>query len=379
MKAAFIHDHRFPMKDGKYYSSSGFENSFISRYIEIFGNIKIIARSEELDTGHEPEQLNTNCVEFYTIENTKSLLLLRNYRKLKNEICDCQYAVIRMPSIIGLFSGYICRKNKIPFLVEVVGCPWDSMAFKGKLWDLFGRAYSFLMKRMIIKSKYVVYVSEKFLEDRYPTNGKYTNISNIVLNNYGTCDISIRKKKIEEYDPKKKMIIGSCGSLSAEYKSQEDVIRIIPLLREKGINVVYQLVGGGSPNRLLQWAKEYNVVDYVDIIGELKHEDVFSWMDGLDFYVHPSKQEGLCRAIIEAMSRACPIIAADAGGIHEQISDEYIFPKGDYIKMLNLLVGFGKEEMLKEGLLNFENASKYQSEILNNRRLVFFKDFISQR
>lgn len=74
---------------------------------------------------------------------------------------------------------------------------------------------------------------------------------------------------------------------------------------------------------MLRCAAEYNVMENVQILGEFKHNDVFSWFDDLDIYIHPSKQEGLCRAIIEAMSRACPIIAADAGG-HEQINIAYI-------------------------------------------------------
>lgn len=376
MKAAFIHDHRFPRYNEEYYSSSGFENSFLQRYLDIFDQLKIIARDECVVPDINSIKLATNNVEYFTIHSTKSLFCHRVYKLFCKELSECDVAIIRMPSILGLFAGKACKAKEIPFLVEVVGCPWDSMSFKGIIFDALGRIYASLMKRMVKNAPYVVYVSESFLEKRYPTKGRFTNISNILLDNYGECDTDKRKHKIINYNPIEGMLIGSCGSLSAEYKSQEDVIKIIPKLVEKGINVKYQLVGGGLPDRLINCAKKYEVMDRVEIIGELKHEDVFLWLDELDIYVHPSKQEGLCRAIIEAMSRACPIVAADAGGVHEQINDDYVFPKGDLDKLLSLILEYNIENMLKEAEYNYNNAAKYQSAILNQRRQMFFKEFI---
>lgn len=372
MEAAFVHDHRFPLFNGKYYASSGFDNAFIKRYLDIFGSVKIIAREEVFKKTPEFETIENENVCFYTLLSSKKLLC-RNVRlELKNELLECKYAVIRVPSILGLMAENICRKNHIPYLTEVVGCPKDALAVKGIKGKITGIIYSGLMKRMIKHSNYTVYVSEEFLEKKYPTDGVFTNISNIILNNYGTCDLEERKRKIQIYNPKKGLLIGTCASVDTVYKGQEEVIRILPRLAEKGINVKYQLAGGGSPSRLASVAARYGVSERVEFLGELSHENVFSWMDTLDIYVHPSKTEGLCRAVIEAMSRACPIIASDAGGIYEQIDDKYIYPKDDGNKLFHLLVGFDKNAMMQQAYANYCNAQKYESTILDKRRRDFF-------
>jgi len=59
-------------------------------------------------------------------------------------------------------------------------------------------------------------------------------------------------------------------------------------------------------------------------------------MKGMDLFVMPSRKEGLCRALIEAMGQGvCPIIS-DAGGMKEVVRDEVdgvVFPKEDFKRL----------------------------------------------
>ena len=124
-------------------------------------------------------------------------------------------------------------------------------------------------------------------------------------------------------------------------------------------------------------AKEYGVSDQIKFIGVLKHEKVFSWLETLDIYIHPSKPEGLSRAIIEAMSKACPIMGADAGGIHELIDSSYIFGKGNVDEICKILVSFDKKSMAEQAIQNHNNSKKYLKSILYARRKEFFSSFIN--
>ena len=43
-------------------------------------------------------------------------------------------------------------------------------------------------------------------------------------------------------------------------------------------------------------------------MGGVPHNKIFQLLDDIDLYIQPSLQEGLPRSVVEAMSRACPII-----------------------------------------------------------------------
>lgn len=76
---------------------------------------------------------------------------------------------------------------------------------------------------------------------------------------------------------------------------------------------------------------ENGVADRVVFKGQMKHQQVLEWIDSLDIYIQPSMQEGLPRALIEAMSRACPAIGSSTGGIPELLPSDAILKEGTLI------------------------------------------------
>ena len=112
------------------------------------------------------------------------------------------------------------------------------------------------------------------------------------------------------------------------------------------------------------------------IDGSLPHEKVYGWYDGLDVYIQPSFQEGLCRSIIEAMSRALPVTCSDAGGNWELVDKNMIFRAGnvgqiadDMQKMLDPAV---RERELTQ---SFRTAQDFSKEKLDAKRRKFYTDF----
>ncbi len=61
------------------------------------------------------------------------------------------------------------------------------------------------------------------------------------------------------------------------------------------------------------------------IIGPVRHDQVFPWLDSLDLYIQSSYQEGLCCSVIEALSRALPVICSDTGGNYELVEQKVYF------------------------------------------------------
>ena len=174
------------------------------------------------------------------------------------------------------------------------------------------------------------------------------------------------------------MNIATVAAVDVRYKGQEYVIRAIAKLnKEMGYNYHYYLIGGGDNSFLWSVATDCGVEDWVHFMGALPHESVTETLDKMDLYVQPSKQEGLPRALIEAMSRALPAIGTRVAGIPELLNDEYLVRKGSVDDIVGLLsCHMSPADMKRLAEDNFKKASEYTLDILNTRRKKFFDAFV---
>ena len=103
--------------------------------------------------------------------------------------------------------------------------------------------------------------------------------------------------------------------------------------------------------------KKYGVEDDVQFMGVMPHEKVFEWMDNLDIYIQPSDQEGLPRALIEAMSRACPAIGSTTAGIPELLSEDAIFTRKKVPTLVKVLRDMEDKTLrIKQAKRNYSNS-----------------------
>ena len=82
---------------------------------------------------------------------------------------------------------------KKPVLLELVACPFDSLWNKSVLWKLLAVPYYLSTKYITKESDYVVYVTDKFLQSRYPSEGKQINCSDVELKKLENIDTTIKK------------------------------------------------------------------------------------------------------------------------------------------------------------------------------------------
>ncbi|WP_283592913.1 glycosyltransferase [Paraclostridium bifermentans] len=375
MSLLFIHDHKFPKFKDEYFCSYGFDDKFCDRYIQNFGKIKIMAchTKANINAAKFSDTIREN-ISFITFNSIKDILKRKVRKQIKEEIKQSEYLIVRLPSFIGLMSlKYIKKLNK-PYLVEMVGCPFDA------LWNhsIYGKFLAPIMymlcKKEIKEAPYVVYVTNEFLQKRYPTKGKSISCSNVMLPKNEKDILQNRLKKIQSEKLNKKIILGTCATVGSRYKGQQNVIKSIKVLREKGYEVEYQLVGGGDNSYLKNIAKKYDSYENIKFMGVLTHSEVFDWLDTIDIYVQPSLTEGLPRSLIEALNRGCPAIGSDAGGIPELLLDKSIYPKESYKEFVDAFeyVNMHKEEL---AIINFKKAKEYENNKLEARRSEFFKVF----
>jgi glycosyltransferase involved in cell wall biosynthesis len=395
MKLLFVHEGEKLKEDneGSYYTGGNYNQKVWNRYLTICSNLSAIMRkdSKRYDSDYAKKKFNVfnkEIINFIEIPDlTRSLisyLNLNNRRKRRNAIAEAvsthDMLIARLPSDCGNLAVDLAKSLNKPYLIEVVGCPWDSLwnhSFKGKLL-----AYSkyIEMRKKVKNAPYVIYVTNKFLQNRYPTNGKSTNCSNVTLEAFDEQVLKNRLDKIERYIDGTKLIIGTTAAVDVRYKGQQYIIKALGELNRKGItNFEYQLMGGGDQSYLKSIAEKYNITNQVKFLGSMPHSEVFKWLDTIDIYVQPSRQEGLPRALIEAMSRGVPAFGAKTAGIPELLENGCLFSntRNNIREICSILQSFSREAMTSQAIRNFNESKNYHSGIIEERRNKFFMDFIN--
>lgn len=380
----FAHDGPlYKDKEGNYYGIH-LDDSLRRRYLDLGSKVTFLIRVKTIDraiNSSRLSKLSTQNFEVVEVPDAKSIKkFFKNYLKarkiIKKTVRNHDILVSRIPTLIGKIAFYQAKKFKIPTMVECVGCTFDSywnFGWKGKLIAHFKKRQQ---KQILNLATHVVYVTKEFLQNRYPTQGKSINCSNVELNPVDEDVLKRRINKINKQVKGQPLVLGTAAAL-VPYKGQDDVIRAIGILHRKGIDFKYKIAGKGSPDYLNSIVKKEKLEDLVTIIGHVNNKDIYNLYDELDLYIQPSKQEGLPRALIEAMSRATPALGAQTAGIPELLDNKFIFKPGDYKEIANLLVNLNDNVMKNAAVENFKTSKLYQKKTLLNRRLNFYKVFLS--
>lgn len=389
MKTCFIHDTKFKRDaDGNLYTDGSYSEKIWKRYEKFFDELTVLARLENRTLSREEaiqqyNEFDRRKKKFVELPNIYSIAdFVKNYYKankiIKKNIEESNMIISRLPSFYGNIACKYAKKKNKKYLIEVVGCTWDAFwnySYIGKIISI----YSFLkMRKTIREGKEIIYVSNDFLQRRYPTKGNTIACSDVELIKIDDDVINRRIKKIDDKEKNEKIIIGTLAAVDVKYKGQAEVIKSIAKLKRKGYEFEYQLVGGGKKDYLENLVNKLGLKDNVKFLGMIPHNEVFKWLDEIDLYIQPSRQEGLSRALIEALSRACPCIASNAGGNVELIDKKYIFKKGKHKMIAELLLKMDKEESKQQARINFEKAKQYKKEILDNRREKFYKEILNR-
>lgn len=384
MDATLIIEHRF-LKDtqGNVYASSNSVNTLLwERYLEVFDHLTVVARIQNVaDTIGEEYLVSHDKVSFISIPYyVGPKQFVKQYFKI-NKVLDAQVKkgeayICRLPSILGAILINKLKKKKIPYVVELVGDPWEVFApgsLKNSL-SFIHRYRSFLSLKKNTKSAVgIIYVTEKTLQKRYPgnKNALKTHASNVVLKQ---DIIAVEAKKF----PNKLDIIKivSIGSLEQLYKSPDIVLKALRILKEKGVNFELSWLGDGVHKKDMQdLAEKLNISDQVKFRGNVVSNEVLKELQKADLYIHVSRTEGLPRALVEALAQGIPCIGTKVGGIPELLENKCLIAKNDINALVNKIHYFYEHPDFMEIManINLSKAKGYEYSILAKRRGEVYK------
>lgn len=218
------------------------------------------------------------------------------------------------------------------------------------------------------------------MQNRYPTLGKSINCSNVTLTEFEDGTLKNRLDKIEGINNHGKIVIGTAAAVDVKYKGQRYIIEALGKLKKQGINnFYYEIVGDGNQQYLKNLAQINNVTENISFLGAIPHLKINDWLDKIDIYAQPSRQEGLPRALIEAMSRGLPSFGARTGGIPELLDDKFIFSNSssNIDEICIILNSFDGNAMKNQAEVNYGKAKKYDKSTIDEKRKKFFNDFLN--
>lgn len=103
-------------------------------------------------------------------------------------------------------------------------------------------------------------------------------------------------------------------------KGYEYGLQAVRLLRERGIECEYRIVGHGSYLEPLAYLRHALAVkETVHFLGALPRDRVREQLRWADVLLHAAVSEGFCNAVLEAQAMRLPVVSSDADGLAENV------------------------------------------------------------
>lgn len=381
MRLLFVHDHRFFRGiAGAVFTSGSLPAEIWDRYLAHFDAIHVIGRDGGPLPADAKYALSSHSgVTFDLIPSISYGQLVLGSRTLRDKIQSnvgaCDAAVVRLPSELGFTAAAACRAARKPYAVEMVGCAWDAMRNHGS-WSAWFYAPLFFQRtrRALRRSPLTLYVTSRWLQQRYPTRGKAYGASDVEIEPMGKAQLQLREARLQRLGEGSPPELGTVASLRIRSKGIQTALAALGTLRKQGIDLRYRVLGGGDAAPWIALAKEHGVADLVSFDGiRPAGEGVRQWLDTIDIHLQPSFQEGLPRATVEAMARGAACIGSTCGGIPELLPPDRLHAPGDVAGLAQRIrtLATSPDSLAEASARDLETSSAFRPERLAATRSQF--------
>jgi len=382
-------EHRFARTaDGKVWTQTTFPYPFWTRYLEVFDHVNVIARVQDTS---EPlsdwRRADGQAVSFIALPNYSGpkqyVFQLPKMKKIiQNSVDFSEAFLLRVGSQIArLVEPQLISKSH-PYAVEVVADPYDVFApgaVRHPLRPFFRWQFTQRLKQQCSRACAAAYVTQYALQKRYPpTETAYaTHYSDIELPESAL----VSQPRNYQQKPQIPTLI-TVGTLSQLYKAQDVLIDAVSICAKKDLDLRLIVIGDGQYRSEIESRVAHLGLDKRIIFkGQLPAgETIFKELDQADLFVLPSRQEGLPRALLEAMARGLPCIGSTVGGIPELLTpDNLVVPNNALVLAERIQKVITQPQRLSQmSVDNLEKAKEYCDEVLGDRRTIFYQQLYNK-
>lgn len=384
MKLLIVFDHRFlRSEDGTVFSGKNYGYGFFAkRYLRVFDEVTILARLADAPADvRAGEPTEGPGVRVAALGDWQGPLgLLQAGRRIRagfhRHLRSAEAVLLVAPGMLASLAQRGLRRQGRPYGVEVVGDPYDAMAagsMQHPLRPLLRWSATRQLRRLCATAAAGSYVTRDALQRRYPCAAYSVGVSDVELPALAFVDGP--RAPAAGAGPRTVITVGTMAQL---YKAQDVLIDAIGSCVGAGLDARLVLVGDGRYRAdLAARPAALQLGERIQFAGALPAgAPIRDALDAADLFVLPSYQEGLPRAMVEAMARGLPCIGSTVGGIPELLPAEDLVPPGD-VTALAAAIG----DVLRDGARlarmsarNLEVARQYREDLLEAKRLAFYEE-----
>ncbi len=151
----------------------------------------------------------------------------------------------------------------------------------------------------------------------------------------------------------KEPLIGALGRLK-KYKSFDHLLEAFPIVKKEISDARIVVVGDGDDKpRLIEMAKQLNIMDSVTFTGFVDEEEKVDWLNKMHIAVNTSAKEGWGLTAIEANACGTPTVSSNVQGLRDAVVDEetgLLYEYGNREQLAEKIILLLRDEHLRERL-----------------------------
>lgn len=295
------------------------------------GGIQSLAKS--LKNNLSKEKIEVINIQTYTVNISKNIIIetlkkififLKNIIEINNIVNDKKNIIIHnhIAANISFWENSIYSlifySKGIKFIFHVHS---SLLHIEYKKSNIIGRKF----RDLIFKKCYRIIALSDFWKNKLLEIETLNENNIVVINNFiefnkynNICKYESRKKL--NIPPDKKIIFGF-GRL-VERKGFQYVLEAIPEIAKKRQDFIVYIGGKGEmEKKYKKMIKEFNITNYVKLVGFIPDESLKLWFISSDIFILPSLLETFPIVMLESLSYGRPIIASKIAAIPEVINN----------------------------------------------------------
>jgi glycosyltransferase involved in cell wall biosynthesis len=324
---------------------------FGARFAECFDNVVIVARSFPA-TEAVGESVVGDRVSFVDLgANRGAWGLVKSVPRLLIRLCGqisaASIVLIRFPGNIASLAWLLCLVSGKRFSVEVVADPADyfsASASNHPLRGIAGFVHRWTTRIAARQAVTVRYVTSAYLQRRYPALRPELG--------FGFSDVYLQgalfqMPRARTLAPDAQLRIVNTAMMHNHSKGHLILLEAMAQLHRRGVDVHLTLIGDGTLRSEFEAATaRLGLSGKVKFLGLVDADRVVSHVAQHDLFVLSSYQEGMPRAMLEAMAVGTPVIASNVGGIPEVLSETSMVAPGDAAALATRIEALARDRAL---------------------------------